>query len=163
MPTPGPAVTQKLMGVDVNVVDTVRKHELGLTLDFADGTRRRYVKASGAIALNDALVMDTAVLTAAVPYVVKTSSAALQPIAGVCMVSGVADTNFFWAVVGGKANVKVAAAVAAGAHLATTATAGTLDDVAAAAADAQAAAAGIGTTVLIDDSPSAGIALVLLS
>jgi hypothetical protein len=82
----------------------------------------------------------------------------------VCPVSGVSDNNFFFAIVNGPANVKVAGTVAAGAHLAAVATAGTLDDIADAAdAGALAAGAGVGVVVVTDDSPSAGIALVFLS
>lgn len=144
-------------GVDFSRVDSVQKHPLGWTLHSVGGTLRKYVRAGATVAQYDALTYDSEGINDWQP-----TSGANQGVYGVCPVSGVADNYFFWAIIKGKANVKVAATITAGAHLASTATAGTLDDVAAAAADAQAAASGVGVIAFLDDSPSAGIALVHL-
>jgi len=154
------SVGGKLLGVNPLNVDTAQQHELGLELDFSDGTTRRYVRAGAAVAQYDALKIDFAEgINDWQP-----TAAALDVVKGVCPVSGVSDNNFFFAIVNGPANVKVAGTVAAGAHLAAVATAGTLDDIADAAdAGALAAGAGVGVVVVTDDSPSAGIALVFLS
>lgn len=149
---------QKILGIEVTDVDTVQKHALGLEVDCDDGTRRRYVRAGAAVAQYDALIIDFA----EGPYDYQPSAAADTPIHGVCPVSGVADNNFFWAVVQGKTNVKVAATIVAGAPLVPTAVAGTLDDTAATAANALAMAAGVGVVAIVDDTPSAGIAQVVL-
>ncbi len=154
-----PNVLMKHIGVEFNDVDTVQKHALGIELQCDDGTRRKYVRAGAAVAQYDALKVDVAEGA----YDLDPTGAVLQPIAGVCPVSGVADNNFFWAIVRGKATVKVAATIVAGAHLVSTATAGTLDDTAAAADVATAASAGIGVTAVVDDVPSAGLATVVLS
>jgi hypothetical protein len=153
-----PDVLLKLLGCKFTQVDTAAKHALGIEVDCDDGTRRKYIRAGAAIAANDALKVDVAEGA----YDLDPTSAAAQPIAGVAT-HAIADNSFSWVIVRGKATVKVAATIVAGAHLVSTGTAGTLDDVAAAAADAQAAAAGIGVTAVVDDVPSAGLATVVLS
>lgn len=153
------SVQQKILGVDPLVVDTTQEHELGLELDFNDGTRRRYVRAGAAVAQYDALIVDQA----EGPFDWQPSAAADVPIVGICPVSGVSDNYFFWAITKGVAYVKVAATIVAGAVLVPIATAGTLDDTAAAAGNALAMAAGIGVIAIVDDTPSAGIAKVLVS
>lgn len=154
---PGPGVVQKMLGIDTARVDTVQLCELGAEVDFADGTRRKYLKASGAIAQFDALT-----------YIgtqsnVKTTDAVNQSIAGVCPVAGVATTNFFWAIIGGPCVVKAATVVAL-TQLVSTATAGTLDDTAASAANALGAAGGKGVTAITaDGTPAAGQCRAALS
>lgn len=151
-------VLEKLLGIRFVQVDTVQKHALGIEIDCDDGTRRRYAKASGSVAQFDALT----VLTTTQNNVI-TTSAASQPVVGVCPVSGVATTNFFWAIVKGPAVVKAATVVAL-ASLVTTATAGTLDDTAASAANALASSSGLGVwSVTADGTPAAGQARVFLS
>lgn len=154
---PFPSVQQKLVGVEFNDVDTVRKHALGIELDCDDGTRRKYVRAGGTIALGDALTLDAA----EGHYDYHPTSAADQPVLGVA-VTAVADNAFFWAIVRGKATVKVAAAIVAGTPLVPTAVAGTLDDTAAAVGNALAAGSGLGVIAVADDVPSAGLATVVL-
>lgn len=151
-------VLQKLLGIKLAQVDDTQKHALGIQVDGDDGCRYRYIRAGAAIAANDALTVDAA----EGHYDFHPTSAANQPITGIAVVA-IADNKFGWVKTGGKATVKVAAAIVAGAHLVSTGTAGTLDDVAAAAADAQAAAAGIGCIAIADDVPSAGLATVLLA
>jgi hypothetical protein len=153
-----PTSLEKVLGVDLLATHTVAKHAVGMETTCDDGTRRKYVKAAAAIAANDALKINVATG----PYFFTPTTAALDPVAGVAAVA-IASGSFGWVIVSGKATVKVAAAITAGAHLAATATAGTLDDVTAAAADAQAAAAGKGVVAIVDDVPSAGLATVVLN
>lgn len=152
-----PQVLEKLLGIRFDVVDTVQQGALGIEIDCDDGTRRKYFKASGAIALNDALVAIATV------HNVKSSDAVNLGVMGVCPVSGVATGNFFWAVVGGPTVVKAATVVAL-TQIVTTATSGTLDDTAAAVGNALGAASGRGTIALTaDGTPSAGLCRVLLT
>ena len=153
------SIGPKILGVNPLNVDTAQQHELGLELFFNDGTTRRYVRAGAAVAQYDALKVDFA----EGQNDFQPTAAALDAVAGVCPVTGVSDNNFFWAIRRGPANVKVAGTIVAGAHLVPIGTAGTLDDTTAAAGEAQAAASGIGVVALVDDSPSAGIALVMLN
>lgn len=151
-------VMRKLLGIKATDVDSVQKHALGIEVDFDDGTRRRYVRAGAAVAQYDALIIDFA----EGKFDWQPSAAADVPIVGVCPVSGVSDNYFFWAIVKGPANVKVAATIVAGAILVPIATAGTLDDTAATAANALAMGAGVGVIAIADDTPSAGIASVMI-
>lgn len=153
-----PNVQQKLIGIEFNDVDTVAKHALGLKVSCDDGTERRYVRAGAAIAANDALTQDFAEGI----YDWQPTSAVDTPVLGVAPFL-VADNSFFWAIVSGTAFVKVAAAIVVGAVLTPSAVAGTLDDIALTAANAGGAAGGVGVLAVLDDTPSAGIAKVLLT
>jgi hypothetical protein len=148
----------KYLGIDFTQVDAVGapKHALGLEVDCDDGTRRKYIRAGAAIAATDALKVDFAEGS----FDFDPTSAVAQPLAGVATVA-LADNEFGWVIVRGPAIVKAAATVVAGAHAASTAVAGTLDDVTAAAADAQAAAAGIGA--MFRTVTGSGVATVILS
>ncbi len=151
-----PGVLQKLLGVDATRVDTVQKHELGIEIDFADGRRRKYIRAGGAIAVNDALKVDVA----EGPHDFIPTAAANDALAGVAEVA-IADNSFGWVVVRGAVVSKAAATVVAGAHAVPTGTAGTLDDSTAAAANAIALAAGIGA--IFQTTTSGGLATVILN
>lgn len=144
-------MTEKHLGVDLARVDTVQKHELGFRIEKSDGRIYRYMVAGAAIALGDVLQSDTA--EADFPtHSVQPTSAADQTIVG-CWPNenpptgsraAIADNSFFWMLEKGDALVKAAATVVAGAPIVTIATAGTVDDTAATAANALALAAGVG-------------------
>lgn len=153
------SVQQAIAGIDVERVDDVRAHPLGLKVECSDGTTRRYVRAGAAVAQYDALVQDFAEGV----FDWQPVAAADTTVLGVCPVAGVADNYFFWAIIAGPAFVKVAATIVVGAPLVPVATAGTLDDTAATAANALAMSSGVGVVAVLDDSPSAGIAKVYLS
>ena len=89
-----------------------QRHELGTVIECNDGSTRKYFKANAAVAQYDALIWDT---SAAINVVIP-SAAADIPIVGIAPIA-VTTQYYFWAIVGGKANVKVAAAVTAGAAL----------------------------------------------
>lgn len=149
----------KLLGIRFTDVDTVQKHALGIEVDCDDGTRRKYVRAGAAVAQYDALIVDFA----EGKFDYQPSAVADTPLAGVNILSGISDNYFFWAIVRGPANVKVAATIVAGQPLVPIGTAGTLDDTAAAVGNALAMGAGVGVIGITDDTPSAGIALVVLT
>lgn len=139
----GPA--RKLLGVDVTARDLVQKHELGMKVTTSDGRTYRYVQNAAAIALGDVCAQDFATGT----WAVKTSPATADaPIAGAWPNEGgraaITVAGFFWMLTGGDASVKSAAAVVVGAPIATIATAGTVDDTAASAANALSAASQVG-------------------
>lgn len=146
------------IGVDVTRVDTVQKFPLGQTITTANGGRYRYIRAGAAIAQYDALKADAA--EGAFDW--QPTAAADEGILGIAQVA-IGDNEFGWVLIEGKGFVKVAATVVAGASLVTIATAGTLDDTAAAAGNALATGVGVGVTCIADDSPSAGIAAVFVS
>lgn len=156
-----PAVGVKSLGINFTQIDATRKQELGLEVDGNDGRRYKYVQAGTAFALGDALIS----LGSSGVFVYQTSSAADQPVLGVWPADGgrVAVTiNYFcWVVVRGYAQVKAAATVVVGAPAITTATAGTVDDTAASAANALATAAGKG--LIFQTVTTAGLAIVLIS
>lgn len=152
-----PQVLEKLLGIRFDQVDTAQVGALGVEIDCDDGTRRKYIKASGTIAQFDALTFT------GTQHNWKSTDAVNQGVAGICPVAGVATTNFFWAIVGGPAVVKAATVVAL-TQLVSTATSGTLDDTVAAAANALGAAGGKGVTAITaDGTPTAGQARVYLS
>lgn len=153
------AVDTILVGVDVNLVSTDQKHALGLVVNCDDGTERTYIRAGAAIVANAALTQDFA----EGPYDWQATSAVDTPIFGVAPVA-IADNSFGFVITKGVAFVLVAAAPgAAGALLTPSAVAGTLDDAVAAAGNALGAASGVGVVLIADDTPSAGIAKVLLT
>ena len=153
-----PAVLNKVCGIKFTQVDDTQQNELGIEVAANDGRTYKYIRAGAAIAVGDALHVDYAE-----GYNdLHPTSAASQPIAGVAHVA-IADNKFGWVVVRGVVPVK-AATVVAGTPGVSTATAGTLDDTAADAANALATAAGIGARFLTaDGTPSAGLAQALLS
>lgn len=134
-------------GVDVNRVTSTQLHPIGTTVTLANGRRFRYVKAGAAIALGDVLIWDAAEEI----YAHTPVSAADQSITG-CWPNeneggigsssraAITDNYFFWMLVNGDALVKAAATVVAGAPAISIATAGTVDDTAASAANALASA-----------------------
>lgn len=138
----------KQIGVDVVRTSSTQLHEIGARYAEPNGREYRYVKAGAAIALGDALVLDTAEEA----YAHTPSSAVDQVISGFWPAEGgraaITDNFFFWALVGGDVLVKAAATVVAGAPYGTTATAGTVDDVTAAAGNAMASASGRGGVFL---------------
>lgn len=143
------SVQRKYMGIDFTRLDTNQEHELGLRLETNDGKCFRYYHAGAAIALGDVLIDDFAEGT----WEAQPSSAVDQVPIG-CWPNenvsatgirvAIADNLYFWAQVGGDALVKAAATVVVAAPGGTTATAGTVDDVAAAVGNALAAASGAG-------------------
>jgi hypothetical protein len=136
-------VQSKVLGVDILQVDTVQQHALGLEIQMDDGNVYKYVRAGAAIALGDVLKVDVA----EGPNDYDPQVAADIPHAG-CWPStraaAIADNSFFWALIKGNASVKAAATVVAGTPAISTATAGTVDDTAATAANALAMASGVG-------------------
>lgn len=139
-----PGVLSKQLGIEFTQVDAgpVFPHTLGIEVYCDDGTKRKYVRAGAAIAPGDVLKVDTA----EGPNDFDPVSAADQPIAGAwpSAFPVVADNSGFWVVVGGDVSVKSAATVVPGAPVVTIATAGTVDDTAATAANALASGAGLG-------------------
>lgn len=109
------------VGVDLTLIDDVRKHELGSTYYGADGRKYTYVKASAAIALGDACKVDFATGK----YNVNPTSAVAQVVLGIAQVA-VAINLFFWLVTGGEVVGKLTAATAAGVRLGSSGVAGTL-------------------------------------
>lgn len=153
-----PQVLEKLLGIRFDQVDTVQQGALGIEIDCDDGTRRKYIKASGTIAQFDAL---TPIATTQHQW--ASTTAANQGVTGVCPVSGVATTNFFWAIVRGPVVVKAATVVAL-TQLVSTGTSGTLDDTAASAANALGSSGGCGVTAITaDGTPAAGQCRAYLS
>lgn len=157
---------RKLLGIDFSRVDTNQEHELGIRIETNDGKAFRYVRAGAAIALGDALIQDFAEGT----WDFAPSAAADTPIYGVWpnenvsptqVRAAVPDNAYFWMQVGGDALVKAAATVVVGAPAVTVATAGTLDDTAATAANALAAATGVGAVFVT--VTTAGFARVALN
>lgn len=148
----------KVLGIDLSAVDTVQKHELGLEVKCNDGTTRRYVKATTTIAQFDAVTQT------AVNNVVASTTAVVQPVVGINVLSGVSGAaSFFFLVVRALTVVVKAATVVALAPLVSTATSGTLDDTAASAGNALAAACGAGVwSLTADGTPAAGQATVSL-
>lgn len=153
----------KRLGIDLGLVTSDQRHEVGLEITGPDGRGYVYSKAGAAIALGDVLVDDVAEEI----YALTPVSAADQVIGG-CWPNenptpgtarvAITDNYFFWALVRGDANVKAAATVVAGAPIVTVATAGTVDDTAAAVGNALAAASGIGGIFLT--TTTAGFARV---
>lgn len=156
-----PAVGVKVLGINFAQIDAVQKNELGLEVRGNDGRTYKYVKAGAAIALGDALISDG--VEGVFDY--QPSSAADQSVLGVWPADGgrvaVTDNYYFWCVVGGYVVMKAAATVVVGAPAITTATAGTVDDTAATAANALATAAGRG--LIFQTTTTAGLATVLVT
>jgi hypothetical protein len=146
----GPA--RKLLGVDFTLSHSEAKHELGLKVYGSDGRTYKYVRAGAAIALGDSLINDVA----EEKYAVTPVAAADTPLAGCWPNEGgraaILDNYYFWMLVEGDALVKAAATVVAGAPAVPVAVAGTLDDTAATAANALAAASGVGAVFLTTTS-----------
>lgn len=143
-------MAEKDIGVDVIRHGTVQLHELGTIFTQAGGRKFQYVRAGSAIALGDVLKDDVA---EGIYDKDTTAAAADQVMFGAWPNEGdginrartaILDNEFFWALVGGDALVKAAATVVAGAPIVTIATAGTVDDTAATAANALASASGKG-------------------
>lgn len=154
------------LGIDIVRIGSVQLHSLGSIFVQDNGRVFKYVKAGAAIALGDALVNDVAEGS----FDVHPSSAVDQVLCGAWPNEGdgvgrarvaITDNFFFWMQVSGDALVKAAATVVAGAPAGTTATAGTLDDVAAAVGNALAAGSGVGAIFLT--ATTAGFARVQLS
>lgn len=128
-------MAQPLLGVDPTRADATAQYALGTETDDPrandfPGNRIRYVKAAGTIAANAAVRKD---FTASdEPNAVLATSATGQVIDGVALAAlASSGTNQYgWITVHGKATCLTAAVAAAGTMLATTATAGTLDDLA---------------------------------
>lgn len=157
---------RKYMGIDFARVDTEQQNELGVRIEANDGKVFRYVKAGAAIALGDVLQWDFVEGT----WEVQPTSAADQTPCGAWpnenvsttqVRAAVADNSFFWMQCGGDALVKAAATVVSGAPIATIATAGTVDDTAAAAGNALAAASGVGGVFVT--TTTGGFARVMLN
>jgi hypothetical protein len=155
--------TADLLGVDVDRLDDVAQYAQGSRVIDSGGNTREYVKAGAALAIGDALTMGT--YTASNRVWIQTS-AVNQPVFGVSH-AVVAINQFSWVYTAPSEFVIVkAATVVAGQPLVSTATSGTLDDTAAAAANALAAAGGIGVTAVGADATlgaGAGFAPVRLS
>lgn len=134
----------KQIGVDVARVTTAAIHEIGALYQEPNGRSYRYVKAGAAIALGDCLIWDSAEET----YAHTPSTGVDQVPSGFWPNEGgraaIADNAFFWMLIQGDALVKAAGTVVAGAPYATSATGGTVDDIAAAAGNALASASGRG-------------------
>lgn len=153
----GAAPLNKGLGVDFTLVTSIQKHELGAELDGNDGRRYKYGRATAAIAVADCLVADPG--TGA--YHVKQSTAAADlVIAGCAHVAVTTAGDYFWYVIQGLVSMKAAATVVVGAPIVTIATAGTVDDTAATAANALAAGSGKGG--IFASTTTGGLASVLL-
>lgn len=122
-----------IWGVSPTQVDTVAQFTLGTeardprTRDFPQN-ELRYVKSNAAIAANASLTRDLTDETNE-PHAVVATTATGQPLEGIAHVA-IASGSFGWVTIKGKATNNVGAAVAAGALLASSASAGRLDTVA---------------------------------
>lgn len=137
---------------------------LGEETEFG-GTRYRFVKAAGTVALGDALIFDTG--NADEPNAVLASSAVNQPVAGIAHVA-ITSASYGWIVVKGKVAVaKVAASTAAGGQLGTSAVAGTLSTMAVttptAAEVSRILAAASGAGVIAMDAEAGGLTEVFVN
>lgn len=132
------------IGADVTRVTSTALHALGATYQESNGRTYRYVRAGAAIARGDCLVADTAEEI----YAHTPSSAVDQVISGFWPEESgrgnITDNYYFWMAIAGDHSVKAAATVVAGAPYTTSAVAGTVDDIAAAAGNALASASGRG-------------------
>lgn len=157
---------EKDLGIDLGKVTTTQEHELGTEYTYL-GRVYVYRKSGGTIALGDVLKFDAAEET----YSVIPVAAADEVVEG-CWPNenetsfhtaraAIADNSFFWMLKRGDALVKAAATVVAGAPAVTIATAGTVDDTAATAANAL--AAGAGCAMMFLSTTSGGFARVRFS
>lgn len=146
-------MAEKDTGVDLVRVTSVALHPPGSIFTQENGRSYRYVRAGAAIALGDVLIDDVAEET----YAVTPVAAADTPLAGCWPNEGdgsgrsraaITDNYYFWMLEEGDALVKAAATVVAGQPAVPIGTAGTVDDTAAAAANALAMAAGVGAIFL---------------
>jgi hypothetical protein len=118
-------------------------HPLGTTVTDQLGRKYRYSKAGAAIALGDCLIWSAAIFTV-IPVAAADQSIVgcwpnENPPSGTAR-TAVSNAEFFFALIAGDALVKAAATVVAGAPAISIATAGTVDDTAATAANALASA-----------------------
>jgi hypothetical protein len=138
------------LGIDVTLVTSTAKHELGLKVyDPANPQNRyQYVRADDAITQYQAVGLDFAAggsgSATDVPNLVTPTSAVNESIEGIAQVAFSAGYYGFILIEGTGTCLTAAAIASAGIHLVSTATAGTLDDTAAAAANALAQAGGRG-------------------
>ncbi len=152
------------LGFDLSDVSTTAKFDLG-AIHTEAGTEYTYIRAGGAIALGDFLVVKTD--EALEPNVLVASSAVNQPIRAVAAVA-IPSASHGWVVTRGRVSgAKVAASTAAGAQLGASATAGTATAITVSASPSQAevqrvlaAAAGVGVIAL--DAEAGGVTEVLL-
>lgn len=147
----GPLV--KILGIDFTATHTTQKHGLGAKVPATDGREYTYVLAGAAIAATDAVVFSAGWSAIKTP---ATADAIFHGVAHVAIASG----SYGWVVTRGIVSCKAAATVVAGAAAVTIATAGTLDDTAASAANALSAACGAGA--MFTTTTSGGVANVLL-
>lgn len=145
---------QSSAGIDPNRVDTVAQYALGYETGHPDAVNFpnnviKYVKATAAITLADAVKLDVAAPAAQRhASVIPTAAALAQTIEGVAHVA-IGNGSFGWITTKGRVNANVTAATAAGAILSTSAAAaGRLLVSAAAASDANAIASGRGIIAL---------------
>ena len=143
-----------IAGVKFDRADTTQKHPLGMELAADDGRVYAYYRAGATVAVNSALKVDVA---EGPNDLDPTANADVDVIAGVAM-TALADNEFGWCVRRGPATVKAAATVVAGASAVSIATAGTLDDTAAATANALAA----GSRCVFTSTTTSGLASVYL-
>lgn len=128
-------MAETLLGVNPTQVDATAQFKLGMegqdprVQDFP-GNVIRYVKAAGTIAVNAAVRRDPA--NADEPHAVLATTATGQIIAGVALaaLASTGTNQFGWITIHGKVTPLTAAVAAADTVLVTTATAGTLDDLA---------------------------------
>lgn len=123
------------LGIDPTRADATAQYAVGMVADDPratdfPGNKIRYVKAAGTVPASGAVRRDAT--SASEPYAVLATSATGQIVAGVSIAAlASSGTNQFgWIVIEGKSNVLTAAVAAADTMLTTTATAGTLDDLA---------------------------------
>ena len=130
-------MADQILGVDPTRADASAAFTIGIECvdprqaDFP-GNVIKYVRAAGTIPASGAVRRDTA--NANEPNAMLATSATGQIVAGVSIAalsSSVSNNNLFgWITIHGKANVLTLAVAAADTMLTTTATAGTLDDLA---------------------------------
>lgn len=146
-------------GIDPTRVDAVAQYPLGYEIGDPrsgspfQGNTIKYVKATAAITLADAVKLDVAAPAAdRHGSVIPTAAALGQTVEGIAHVA-IANGSFGWITVKGRVNANVTAATAAGAILSTSAAAaGRLLVSAAAAADANAIASGKGIIALVAEA-----------
>ena len=128
-------MAETLLGVTPTQADATAQYTLGTegldprVRDFP-GNIIRYVKAAGTVPASGAVRRDAA--NADEPHAVLATSATGQIIAGVSLaaLASTGTNQFGWITIHGKQNVLTLAVAAADTVLVTTATAGTLDDLA---------------------------------
>src|SRR5262245_12956762 len=134
------------IGITPSQVDAVALFPVGTEVDDPrngfTGNRIKYCRANGTIAVGDCVTADVSFATAAERHATVVSTSAVSQViegANDNATVSISSGQFFWATVKGRAQIKTSA-VTAGSTVGTSATGGTLVNITASAAYAQAEA-----------------------